>query len=1546
MAAIDSAAELASTLEQWERDDGSAADPLPVLNKLADLIEHETEEYYKMDPDPFDDRHPGRADPSCRLGHLLKSLFKNDNFMNKLVSDYLVSSPRDKEALHIAACRLLFDIMPGLETTVIFQENEPLVRRLIGWAENAIEPLRSYATGLLSGSMEVQDVAANFKEANSRLVPMMITRLHDLIQQKQENPQKFAVDNQKQSTADSIKIPARPFAQFSKNESNDKLFESDTEDDTNSSFPGGKRRRLNSAKDHDGARLNIETVTSKEELDECSENRNDSLDIKSIKTSDSESVKMNCSIDEKIISNGEIPQMNVQSKANENSEQSDTSKSVDVSIVKRLARHKGSPTRAESIHMPYGSMSPFKQSPRHDVSVQECSNSSWAEMQPYVIGTYSMSPLTCDMQQRLILKYLTPMGEYQELLTHVFEKKAMDLIFYYIDLSKNRDVRLAFEALKYLASLLCHKKFTVEFINLGGVQKLLQVYRPSVAATGVSMCLYYLAYFEDAMERVCLLPHHILSDLVNYVLWLLECSHESGRCHATMFFSTSFMFRVIIELFDMKDGLRKLYNVISTLEILIVDDQDTMITEDAIFTSRQAARHVCVALKRYFEAHLSIKADIVRRSLARDTGAQHVSETPPFKAAKFSSQTVQDNIELLLDNLPVRAHWKPVDDLLKLGGVKLLVQLIALTPEWNAYTGKAETIRSALDVLAVCTVMPRAQLCLCDSVPVPENLTTPAISVLLGVAEGEIIPDPDVQKAALNVIMNCVCGPITRYSSGMGKYQCLSSGGSARRRSSLKADGNVLASVWEAFRSNNGIMVLLKLLHTRSPITHADSIRALACKALMGLARNEMVRQIISKLPLYNNGQLQLLMKEPVLHDKRAEHVKFCKYANVVLERVSGKPQNADFAATLEQIRKDDVVAQTRIIYREKELLQLMHDHLLQKGYSETASALQREADLPAPVSPPIQHPSSPHIYSTPAPSTPKLNRLAVTPRSTPTASQGSQSTLRSSPGSSIGTPGSIKVNIISHKTPVSNINAKVQPSKQKMYFRQKSEIASNIKFNSQLSSRHRHTSSQQSYSISLDKIVTSYLRRQHMMCSNPVGTCPPFSLLEPHRCPEPKRRSCAPENVTSRCYRRQYFPKYGGFEGRRWNRKYVYSRFRPVRSYRDAEEDGCFTCCTFSTCEQFLMLGTYAGELKMYNLQTAEESAAYVCHSSPLTHVEHSRDTRLALTSSSWSRPLSGLWTMTDMFEMKHTFEEDSYAEFSKQTQDRIVATKEETAHIYDVETGRCLQTFFDQDKANNYVSNRATFSPTDDLVLNDGVLWDVNSGKLIQKFDKFNPNISGVFHPMGLEIIINSEVWDLRSYHLLHTVPALDQCRIRFNQAGDVIYGAIHQLEDDDDREEEKIKSPYGSTFRTFDANDYSNIATIDVKKNIFDMCTDVSDCYLAVIENSKNEETLSEESICHLYEVGRNKDAEDDQEEDEEDEEEEEDDVLDDEDGSDNDDNNEDDDDDDDENNDDQIEDNSSDSDSSDSDSDESLDLNNIPDDDDDDDDILFELSNSSF
>jgi HIV-1 Vpr-binding protein len=40
---------------------------------------------------------------------------------------------------------------------------ESMIVRLFSWAEKSIQPLQSYATGLLAAAMEVQDIAANFR---------------------------------------------------------------------------------------------------------------------------------------------------------------------------------------------------------------------------------------------------------------------------------------------------------------------------------------------------------------------------------------------------------------------------------------------------------------------------------------------------------------------------------------------------------------------------------------------------------------------------------------------------------------------------------------------------------------------------------------------------------------------------------------------------------------------------------------------------------------------------------------------------------------------------------------------------------------------------------------------------------------------------------------------------------------------------------------------------------------------------------------------------------------------------------------------------------------------------------------------------------------------------------------------------------------------------------------------------------------------------------------------------------------------------------------
>lgn len=87
----------------------------------------------------------------------------------------------------------------------------------------------------------------------------------------------------------------------------------------------------------------------------------------------------------------------------------------------------------------------------------------------------------------------------------------------------------------------------------------------------------------------------------------------------------------------------------------------------------------------------------------------------------------------------------------------------------------------------------------------------------------------------------------------------------------------------------------------------------------------------------------------------------------------------------------------------------------------------------------------------------------------------------------------------------------------------------------------------------------------------------------------------------------------------------------------------------------------------------------------------------------------------------------------------------------MYDLNTGQLVNTYHDETLSNRYVKNRATFHPSDELILNDGVLWDTRSATAVHKFDKFNQHINGVFHPNGQEILSNSEIVMILS-SLLH--------------------------------------------------------------------------------------------------------------------------------------------------------------------------------------------------
>uniref|UniRef100_A0ABD2WU61 LisH domain-containing protein n=1 Tax=Trichogramma kaykai TaxID=54128 RepID=A0ABD2WU61_9HYME len=1487
MANAESLAEMTDVVEVlklWEAEQNQTNyDPTPTLLRLAEIIEVETENYYKMDPDPFDERHPSRTDPDCNFGHILKVLFRKESFMTKLINDYLRDNywirngigNKDVRHLNTAACRLMLDILPGLETSAVFQPDmEGLILRMFSWAEKSTEPLQSYATGLLAAAMEVQDIATGFREQNGKMVPLMLKRLHKL--------QKQAADERQANVAN------RPFAHLGQNSS------ADSEHKTLSS----KRKIRDKVNSKKKSPTELAGYSSEEEENaECESGDNSSHPVRK-KFKNSEEDKESCEMMSPPLAIPPLHKFNSTPNKVQLSSPALTS-SVPTSPAKNQNAETKSPastpTKCQlstpksekngSFRYNYSSLLNNKNTGTPCSSLECNSNSSWAEMESYVIGSIQVYPASLATMQMLILRYLTPMGEYQEFLGHVFEQNALELIIKYINVRETKDSRLAFEALKYLASLLCHKKFSIEFLSIGGLQCLLDVPRPSVAATGVSICLYYLAYCEDAMEKVCLLPKQVIKELVTYALWLLERSHDSGRCHATMFFGFSFPFKKILDEFDNQDGLRKLYNVISTLPLLNVEEEQPL-NDDEECASRQIVRHVAVALKKYMESHLYWKAETLQRAENMRIDRENTQSTfSTCKPCKLSAEGVQAKVELLQELMPMRAQWPPVDQLYRLGGIQLLLQIIAFAREWHFSsrvhtTSSAETVRACLDVIAICTVMPKAMLLLCDRIEVPDLSNAMSINLILAAAESEIVVDPDVQRAALRCVINCVCAPVNRIGGNVARF---SVGGSTKKKTTGHSSEELIQLIWESFRSNNGIMVLLQLMMVKTPITDADSIRALACRALAGLARSETVRQIISKLPMFTDGTIQQLMKESILPEKRQEHVMFQKYAMELMERVSGKakPTGAEYEISLHNLHRLNVVAQTDIRYDEQQVIQLINQYLMSKGFYKTASMLQKEEEelFKSQSYTPFTYRSTP-LTTSPRPAISPALTLYTGSR---TAQRDSTSRLSTTPTSNnrfiAHTPGSapnatpchsnnIRLKLVDSLTqsPASN----GQPIKLQITQKKNTDkISTSVcppptsANNSQSACRLQKPISRDPGSnaltiasskpnVTLDIIITEYLTNQHALCKNPMVTVPQFNLFEPHKCPDPCKKNSTPQNLTVRLARRQQ-----GFDGMRLDRKYIYSRFCPVKTFRPAETDGSFTCCTFSQCQEYLLLGTYAGEVKMFNVRSGAEEASYSCHESYVSELETNRRGDLLLTSTGWGSMMSALWSLGTFFEMKIALDQEEHVEFSK-FQDKIVGTQAEAATIYDLATGTLIKTL-KPSISNNYSRNRATFSMNDELILSDGILWDVNSGKEIHKFDKLNESLNGIFHPNGLEVVSNTEVWDLRTYQLLKTVPALDQMDIKFSPVNSILYAISLDSEHEGDQH-------LVTSFKTVDALDYSNIATFDVKRGIYDLACNKFDSQIAVVENMGGDIDRIQESVVRLYDVGRKRDDEDEGEEDE--------------------------------------------------------------------------------
>ncbi|ULT93812.1 hypothetical protein L3Y34_003367 [Caenorhabditis briggsae] len=1355
-------------------------EPMVLLKNLSEILEEATAVFISNDPDPLDDRHPHRTHPDSALGNLLKTIFKNDDFMTSLVVSYILV--RDNVELSIQGCRVLLACVPGLDSKVVFSEPDDFIPRLYHWAgpEGTNDTLQGYAMGLLAAALENTENASKFRNENAELVPFALDRMRELQVRAYEEHNNLGNTD------------------FSELNSQQKLAENGVPSASNG------------------------------------------FEIPSIQ----------------VTSNGE--------KENE-----------------KLAAVVPPPPKKRRTEPNLPALLRTETTQRvpsfHNLRNLDDSNSKWDILQPFLIGTQKVYPLSLPTYQRFILQYLAACGEYQDLLVQTFEGNALDLLLDYIDLEKTKDVRLTFDALKYLTSLLVHRKFALEFIEKDGIRALLRLPRTSLASVGVVTCFYYIAYNNDVMEMLCQMGDDIVDETVQYILWCLEHSHESGMASACMFFSQSLFFKAILRRFEQYDGPRKLFNYISTLVLMQCTENTVDLTEEQVHTSTQCVRSVCTTFRAYLLASMYTKVEFWKKQY---NGAGAIlpcgmripyvfqSEVPEFRSMK-TYEEVSVDCEAIVSEMCrfTGMPFREAENMKRLGCVQMFLAVRVLSRDWLTISSN---VRNDMCVYALESL----RLMLCQPTIQTELITQHTYShstfdgftILIQTTLARGDEEPPLRMAALECIRRCVLVEPESWKTLVQKMKEIGTTPSKRQTSKYEMVMNHLERMWTEVRKADGIMSLVDLINLKTPLTEADSIRRLATNVLTGLARHPEVRQILSRLPLIAHGGLQILMREPVSSDKRDIHAGFCKEACQLLQVVAGKKIHFDHHA--KEIRSSDkshrqwVVENTPVSFNQVELLQLIHDHLIKNQLDNVASLLKTEAKLPD--RPASRSNSTTSFLSKPLPSTgnnfSKIHDVFPTlaPRTLESEIGGISSAKRASTAS-LQSPIACR----SHST---DDDVFATPTLPRRYttsgaFPRKLLI-------SPARSRQRPVTpaddSQRPY-CDLNSIVTNYFRTQHSTCQNPVTACPPFSLYYPHKCPERIQKTPITANFALRMLDQECLRPHQRTLSQWMNEREIFSKFRQIKVMHDNDES--YTRAAFSTDDEHVIVGHFTGELHWLNAESGADESHTNCHGSAITNIQPSSDGSLILTSSAYSRPLSALWRLGHAMERIQMFREDSCVLFANTTMARIIGTNKEKAVVYDTETHHILDTYSSGTEGLQYDKNFASFSPDDRLVFNDGLLWDVrNKNAAIHAFDRLaKRTMWGTFHPQGTQIIINSEVYDIRTFRMLHHVPELARCKVKFNSTGNIAFAAeVHDL----------MRPDYPdlaySPFRSFDTRDYSALTTVEGRRPIIDICVSHHDQKLCIVEQVKpqvNDYMVQSSTQMRMYETGRTKDIEDEEEEEEE-------------------------------------------------------------------------------
>ncbi|KAK0398033.1 hypothetical protein QR680_002396 [Steinernema hermaphroditum] len=690
------------------------------------------------------------------------------------------------------------------------------------------------------------------------------------------------------------------------------------------------------------------------------------------------------------------------------------------------------------------------------------------------------------------------------------------------------------------------------------------------------------------------------------------------------------------------------------------------------------------------------------------------------------------------------------------------------------------------------------------------------------ICEGNEFPESaECLRLALFIISNLVGAPLNNHDT-------------EARKGSPCSD---VAELWDVFRSNEGLMMLIDRI-TKENTEHDVNdvfIREAACEALCGLARCESVRQVLSKLPIIAGDGLLVTCKKIYQAPIRPEQELFYKQAKNLVEKVIKVTIRDEDAKEFsqERIKRSTIIANTRYYFRDVEMLQLTCNYLNKLGLSSSATHLAAEARLNA--SRTLDFTPSAHRMLT---DTPTRNHDFTQPR--PLVHKRIKGReFEPKPvdrGQMIDRAKDLEKSITRVVNTPSTPALPVTPSTSRgssHYRRQNTHV--------------RCTDGKHENSDPLNDILSTYFKEKHSHCKHPVAICPPFSLFKEHKC-SAIYTSRPRLDFSGRYIHRGIYPNYGNSRLHTADLYQIYSRFAQYKIFQNKE--GAFTSCAFSSDDEHILLGTFEGELLWYNIVTEEVECRQQCHNGvPLNEIDGS----LLLTATNAGLSTSILWNLGETPKLTARYNNASHACFSNTSTQYVMTTSYETATVHDLETESIVATFKETKNANLYQHNVATFDYKDTMVMNDGILYDFRaSSSPIHKFDKLNSENGGVFHPDCLSVIVNTEVYDLRNYKLLHHVPALDNARITFNSRGNVLYAVSR-----DNTEDDEFTTVYKPLLVTLDTKNYEIIASNTLKRHLFDFAIDHSEGRVATVERS--DAYVPENNMCRLFDIGKVRDDE---------------------------------------------------------------------------------------